>query len=312
MQPIVSWSVLSFSALMCVSLSGCKVSSPSDAWPRKLNDAYSPQAEQLQGAMRAQQSGEPRQYLESQLHIPVNLVQVSQYAATIEATRADKVDIAHFGGLSYLIAAQKAGAQAIVARGYADGTLDGSYSLIAVPKDRPDHSMAELKARAKDIVFAFADPAPTSGDLYPRVGLQDLGINPERDFKQALYANGHLADLMAIISGKVDAGAFDPMYMTRLIDQGKMRPGDIRILWRSELIPDEPVAVRGGLPERLKKEIQAAYLAIPANDPALWASLKKSLYCSTAGITDLPATDATYNGLRRYALQVKQFNFLEK
>src|SRR6202008_3504105 len=117
----------------------------------------------------------------NQLHIHVELVQVAQYAATIEAMRADKVDIVHFGALSYLIAAQKAGAQAIVSRGFADGHLGGYRSVIAVPKDSPIHSMQDLKARAKSVIFAFADPASTSGDLYPRVGLLNLGIDPEKD-----------------------------------------------------------------------------------------------------------------------------------
>jgi phosphonate transport system substrate-binding protein len=275
-----------------------------------LHYAFSPQAEQLEsGSIRGDRM---RQYLQSQLHIPVEVVQLDQYAATIEAMRAEKVDIAHFGGLSYIIAAQKAGAQAIVSRGYPDGKLGGYRSLIAVPKDSPIHSMQDLKAHARDIVFAFADPASTSGNLYPRVGLGGLGIDPEKDFKQVLYANGHLADLMAIKSGKVDAGAFDVTYMTRLIAQGKMKPDDVRVIWTSELIPGEPVAVRGNLSEPLKKQIQAALLALPAKDPGLWASMSKNVYSTTAGTTYIPVTDATYDGLRRYASQVKQFNFLEK
>jgi len=300
-----------FGALLCIPFGGCKMGNASGTWPKVINYAYSPTTEQLQGAMRAQETKAMRLYLQNQLHLPVNLVQVSQYSATIEAMRADKVDIAHFGGLSYLIAAQKADAQAIVAHGFPDGKLGGYHSVIAVPKDSPYHSMADLKAHAKDIVFALADPASTSGDLYPRVELQSIGIDPDRDFKQILYANGHLADLMAIESGKVDAGAFDQMYMTRLIAQGRMKPGDVRILWRSELIPGEPVAVRGGLPEKLKKEIQEAFVAIPTKDPALWADMNKIVYNSTEGTVYLPVTDATYDSLRRFAMQVKQFNFVE-
>ncbi len=303
-----------FAALLSIPLGGCKMSDASGTWPRVLHYAYAPSAEQLQGAMAATQSKQMAQYLQSQLHIPVDLVQVQGYAPTIEAMRADKVDIAHLGAFSYIIAAQKAGAQAIVARGFPDGKLGGYYSVIAVPKDSPYHSLADLKAHAKDIDFAFADPASTSGDLYPRVELQDIGINPEKDFKRVLYADGHLADLLAIESGKVDAGAFALMYYTRLVSQGKMKPDAIRFLWKSELIPNEPIAVRKSLPEQLKKEIQAAILAIPAKEPVLWASLNKRVYMDrpSTGTTYIAVTDATYNRLRHYATQVKQFNFLEK
>lgn len=299
-------------ALLCIPLGGCKMGNASDAWPKVIHYAYAPQADQLQGAMASNQTKLMAQYLQSQIHIPVDLVQVAGYAPTIEAMRADKVDIAHFGALSYIIAAQKAGAQAIVSRGYPDGKLGGYHSVIAVPKNSPIHSMAELKAHAKDIVFAFADPASTSGDLYPRVELQDIGINPERDFKRVLYANGHLADMLAIESGKVDAGAFDEVYMTRMIARGRMKPGDVRVIWTSGLIPNEPIAVRKALPEQLKKEIQAAFLDMRTRAPQLWASMNASVYASTSGTINIPVTDATYDGLRRYAMQVKQFNFLGK
>ncbi len=297
-------------AAVCLACAGCTPGNASTGWPTVLHYAYSPQAEQLQGGMS--HTPEMRAYLQSQLHIPIDLVQVEQYSATIEAMRADKLDIAHFGALAYIIAAQKAGAQAIVAKGYPDGKLGGYRSLIAVPKDSPIHSIQDLKARAKSIVFAFADPASTSGNLYPRVGLQKMGIDPERDFKKVIYANGHLADLMAVRTGKVDAGAFDELYLNRLIATGKMKRDEIRILWTSELIPVEPIAVRGGLPEQLKKEIQTAYLDLPKKDPTLWQELNKTVYTSFPGTVYIPVTDATYDGLRHYALQVKQFNFLEK
>jgi phosphonate transport system substrate-binding protein len=310
MKRLLSCLVLLTAAAICLSAGGCAASNASTSWPRVLHYAFSPQADQLQsGVLHTQQV---RQYLQSQLHIPVDLVQVDQYAATIEAMRANKLDIAHFGALAYIIAVQKAGAQAIVSRGYPDGRLGGYRSLIAVPKDSPIHSMQDLKARARSVVFAFADPASTSGNLYPRVGLQSTGIDPERDFKQVLYANGHLAALMATLSGKVDAGAFDEAYMARLIAKGKMKPGDVRIIWTSSLIPSEPIAVRGSLPEQLKKEIQVAYLDMRTKDPALWNELSQTVYSATPGTTYIPVTDATYDGLRHYALQVKQFNFLEK
>ena len=52
----------------------------------------------------------------------------------------------------------------------------------------------------------------------------------------------------------------------------------MRVLWTSELIPNGPYAVRKGLPEQLKKNIQAALLAMPTRDPALWANV--SSLCS--------------------------------
>ena len=191
--------------LLCLPLGGCKAGNASDGSPKVLHYAFSPQADQLEGgAIRRRLMVK---YLSEQLHMPVDMVLVDGYGPTIEAMRAEKVDMISGSSLTYLLAAQKAGAEAIVARGYPDGSIGGYRSVIAVPKDSPIHSMQDLKAHAKDLVFAFAEPASTSGYLYPRVGLMDAGINPDTDFKKVVFAGNHLATVMTIKSGKVDAGS---------------------------------------------------------------------------------------------------------
>jgi phosphonate transport system substrate-binding protein len=293
-------------ALLCLQLDGCKVGNASGSRPKVLHYAYSPQMEELQGGTFRYE--ELSKYLESQLHIPVELVEVEGYASTIEAMRAQKVDIATFGGLGYILASEKAGAEAIVARGFPNGSMGGYRSVIAAPKNSPIHSMADLKAQAKNLVFDFADPASTSGYLYPRVGLQSIGLNPDTDFKKVIFAGNHLAAAMTIVSGKVDAGAFMEPVMTRLIAMHKIPPDSVRILWRSNLIPNSCTTVRKGLPADLKKEIQAALIALPQKDPALWANYMSTFHTSWSGSMNVVVRDADYDDLRKYASQVKDFN----
>jgi phosphonate transport system substrate-binding protein len=251
-------------------------------------------------------------YLEDQLHMRVEVVSVDGYAPTIEAMRAEKVDFANFGSLSYIIASQKAGAEAIVARGNPDGSIGGYRSAIAVPRDSPIHSIEDLKAHAKDLVFAFSDPASTSGNLYPRVGLMSMGIDPEKDFKKVIFAGTHPETVMAIKAGKVDVGAYQATAADRLIRTKKIAQDDIRVIWTSDLIPNSCYAVRKGLPEQLKKDIQAALIAIPTKDPELAANLLSLYRTSTSGSTWVSVNDATYDGLRHYAAKVKDFKFVEE
>lgn len=296
--------------LICLSLSGCNNVTANDSRPKVLRYAFSPQAEQLQsGELRRDLM---RKYLESQLHMPVEVIRVEGYGPTIEAMRTEKVDLATFGSLSYIIAAQKAGAEAIAARGFADGSLGGYRSVIAVPKDSPIHSLQELKAHAKDLVFAFADPASTSGNLYPRVGLLDAGIDPEKDFKKVVYAGNHIATALTVKSGKVGAAGFMQSIIPNLVTKNKMRTDDVRVIWTSDLIPNSCYAVRKGLPEELKKQIQTALVEVPTRDPELWVHLNSLLRTSDSGTRNVAVTDATYDGLRRYAAKVKDFKFVEE
>ena len=181
-----------------------------------------------------------------------------------------------------------------------------------MPKDSPYHSLADLKAHAKDIVFSFSDPASTSGNLYPRVGLLNAGINPEKDFKKVVFSGTHPATVLIVAAGKVDAAGFSASTETRLIELHRIAPGDLRILWTSELIPNGPTTVRKGLPEQLKKDIQAAFLAIPTKDPELWSNIVNTYRTNTTGMNYVSVNDATYNGLRSYTSRVKDFNFVDK
>ena len=251
---------------LCLSLGGCKSGNASDSRPKVLRFAFAPQGDLLQGgAIRRELLVK---YLSQELHIPVEMVLVDGYGPTIEAMRAEKVDMFTGSSLTYLIASQKAGAEAIVVRGFPDGSMGGYRSVIAVPKDSPIHSMQDLKAHSKELVFAFAEPASTSGYLYPRVGLQNAGINPDTDFRKVVFSGNHLASVITLKAGKVDAAGFMQSILPRLITMRKIQPGDVRVLWTSDLIPNGPYAVRKSLPEQLKKNIQAALLAMPTKDPA--------------------------------------------
>jgi phosphonate transport system substrate-binding protein len=312
MKRLWCYFVLLSSALLSLSLSSCRTinASGSSTTPVVLRYAFAPEEEQLQGgSIRADLM---KAYLQKELHRPVEVIRVEGYASTIEAMRADKVDISTYGALGYIIAAQKGGAEAIVARGNPDGSLGGYRSMIAVPKNSPIHSMQDLKARAKDIVFSFSDPASTSGNLYPRVGLLSMGINPEKDFKKVVFSGTHPATVLTVAAGKVDAGAFSASVLPRLIALHKIAPNDLRILWTSELIPNGPTAVRKGLPDQLKKDIQAALLAIPTKDPELWSNIVNTYRTNTSGMSYVSVNDGTYNGLRSYTSKVKDFNFVDK
>lgn len=251
-----------------------------------------------------------KKYLEAQLHIPVEIVRVSGYAPTIEAMRTDKVDMATFGPLGYMIASRKAGAEAIVAAGEPDGDLGNYRSIIAVPKSSSIHSMEDLKAHAKDIVFCFTDPASTSGNLIPRAYLQSIGIDPDKDFKKVVFAGSHIAGALTVKAGKVDAGSMMQTIIPRLAGAGKMNNDDLRVIWTSDAIPASPISVRANLPVALKKEIQQALLAIPQKDPTLWETIKKTY--RRPNMTFIAVNDSTYDGLRKFATQVKDFNIVEK
>ena len=296
------------SLLLLASMTACK-SSQQNGDPPVLRYVMIPSQEEMQDdTVRASLMSK---YLTAELHIPVEIMKVSGYAPTIEAMRARKVDIATFGPLGYIIASQKAGAVAIVASGTPDRKLDTYNSIIAVPKNSPLHSIADLKARAKNLTFVFVDPASTSGYLIPRAYLQSIGIHPDQDFGKVVFSGSHLASVMTIKAGKADAGSvMQQVLIPRLIALGKLAPDDLRVLWTSAGIPDSPICVRKSLSAPLQEKIRQALLAIPQKDPVLWKTIKE--FYHRPNMTFVPVQDSSYDGLRAFAAQLKDVNFGDK
>jgi phosphonate transport system substrate-binding protein len=293
--------------LLLALMAGCKSGKGGD--PRVLHYAIIPSEEQMQdNSVRAALL---KAYLTSQLHMPVEVVEVSGYSAAIEAMRAGKVDVGAFGPLSYIIASEKAGAKAIVTRGTPDRKPDSYNSILVVPKNSPIHSIADLKARAKSLTFAFVDPASTSGYLIPSAYLHSVGIDPEKDFGKVVFTGNHLTSIMSIKSGKVDAGpVMNQVLIPRLIELGKLAPDDLRVLWTSDPIPESPICVHNTLSASLQEKIRQAHLDMQQKDPALWKQY--TMLYHHPNMTFVPIKDSDYDGLRKFAAQLKDVKFSEK
>ncbi|TKJ17335.1 phosphonate ABC transporter substrate-binding protein [Candidatus Woesearchaeota archaeon B3_Woes] len=199
-----------------------------------------------------------KDYLSKQLGIPVEIQVTSDYTAAIEAMRAKHIDMAWFGPFSYVIAANVAGAEAIV-NGVKESTGSATYkSLIIANKDSGIKTLEDLKGKT----FAFVDPASTSGNLIPRKMLIENEIDPDNDFSTSYYAGTHNAVQYAISNGKVDAGASGDNVYYRMIEAGEIDSEVNVIIHESEPIPGSPIVVRDDLPEALKKGIQNALISM--------------------------------------------------
>ena len=197
-----------------------------------------------------------KEYLSTELGIPVEIQVTSDYTAAVEAMRAGHIDMAWFGPFSYVIAANVAGAEAIV-NGVKTSTGSSTYkSVIVVNADSGIETLDDLKGKT----FAFVDPASTSGNLIPRKMLLENGIDPDNDFSTTYYAGTHNAVQYAIANGKVDAGAGGDNVHERMIEAGEIDPEVNKIIFKSEPIPGSPIAVRGNLPNIMKLKIQLALL----------------------------------------------------
>jgi phosphonate transport system substrate-binding protein len=196
------------------------------------------------------------EYLSEQLGREVELTVPTSYNAVVEAMVNDKLDLAYFGGLSYVQARNRASVAPLVTE-MNPYTGDTTYhSLIITPADSDIQEVSELRGRD----FAFGSASSTSGSLYPAIMLQDAGIDYRTDLGEFTYTGGHDATAQAVTNGSVDAGGIEDRILYNLEKDGTIDEASIRTVEESDPIEGYPWVVRDALSDDLKEQIAQAFL----------------------------------------------------
>jgi phosphonate transport system substrate-binding protein len=214
-------------------------------------------------------------YLEARLQVPIRMHQASDYAGTIEALKARKLEFARFGAAAYaqawLITSGKV--EPIVVEADSEGSVS-YHSVIAVKVDSPYRSLEDLKGRS----LAFADPNSTSGFVAPSYFLREQGIDPDTFFGRTGFSGSHENGIIAVLNGTYDAAATswtneERSNVARMEFKGMIPKGQIRYVWKSPQLPNGPWSMHADLPMALKGDLRATLVALPSADPAAWKDI---------------------------------------
>ena len=177
------------------------------------------------------------------------------YAGIIQAMRFDKVDIAWYGNKSAMEAVDRAGGEVVVQTVAADGS-PGYWSLMIVHKDSTNlNTVEDMLANAKDLTFGNGDPNSTSGFLVPSYYIfAKNGVNPKEAFKRTLNSS-HETNAMAVANKQVDVATFNTESMARLQLTFPEKADNLKVIWKSPLIPSDPLVWRKNLPEQTKQKV---------------------------------------------------------
>lgn len=200
-----------------------------------------------------------RAYLEKKLGLPVELVVGANYAATGEALRFGRLDIAYLGPVTYLLRARSAKLEPFARPTHA--VVGPTFTaVVIVPTDSPAKKLADLKGGE----VAFGDPASTSGTWVPRYQLLAAGLISGRDYTLRVLG-AHDAVALAVANKKVAAGGLSKPVYDRLLKEGKIDSKAVRVLAESPAIPEYMWTFREGIDPEFREEIRKAFTAI--DDP---------------------------------------------
>ena len=221
----------------------------------------------------------------------------TDYAAVIEAMGAGKVQVAWFGGKSYIEAAKRSDAEAFAQTVNSDGTK-GYYAYLITNKDNPILKDIDIKAgngdqyvvkNASNLTFAFNDPNSTSGFLVPSYYVfAKNNVSPDKAFKELTFAGSHEATALAVANNQVDVATNNSESLTEIEKNDPTSFEKIQVIWTSPEIPSDPLAYRKDLPDCLKTEIKDFFYGY--KDEAILGPLEWKGFD--------PADDATWNTVR--------------
>lgn len=199
-------------------------------------------------------------YLESKLGMKVVWTPVTDYAAAVETLANRKVDLAWFGGFTFVQAMQRSGGKVVP---LVQRTEDEVFRSVFITQ--PDSGIDAL-AKLKGHTLSFGSQSSTSGHLMPRHFLLANGIDPDRDLKRVAYSGAHDATIAAVASGKVDAGALNVSVWEKFQAEKKVDPGRVKVFYTTPTYHDYNWTVHADMPAALQQKIRDAFLALdPAN-----------------------------------------------
>ncbi len=201
------------------------------------------------------------QYLEKALGMKVEFTPVTDYAATVEALAAGKIDLVWYGGFTFVQAHIRTKGTAIP---LVQREEDEKFRSVFVTRaDSGINKLADLKGKN----FAFGSVSSTSGHLMPRSFMLKEGIDPDKDMRIA-FSGAHDATALQVAGGKVEAGALNISVWEKLVAEKRIDTKQVRVFYTTPPYYDYNWTVRGDLDKAVIDKIRNAFLALDPKNPA--------------------------------------------
>jgi len=218
--------------------------------------------------------------LAKKLNREYDLVATTDWAGISVALANEQVDLAWMGPWGYVLANNDSGVTAIATAKY-----DGKPIYHAIVVCKPGSGIKAWPQDGKGRRVSFADVGSTSGWLIPTAWFRTKGINPKEYFQ---YSDGatHAANEIAVASGQADCATDFDRNRNAMIESGKLETAATEIVWQSDPLPNDAIAVRHGFDPALTKRIEELVTALSEADAK---SLLPNHYTGF-----VPATHASY------------------
>lgn len=230
-------------------------------------------------------------HLAKQLGADFELSATTDWAGMAVAMGSGQLDVAWMGPWGYIIANEKTNCQAVATVKYDDKPI---YHAIIIA--RPDLQASKFPDDTKGKSISFADVGSTSGWLIPSYYAKEVWkIDPKTYWK---YSEGatHAANEIAVSAGQVDMATDFDRNRNAMIATGKVKEDSNKIIWTSDPLPNDAIAIPASAPKDLGAQVQKILTAITTEEA------KTLLPTRYTGF--VPATHASYASIEKAGISL--------
>lgn len=227
-------------------------------------------------------------YLSQVLGIPVEIRMAEPYEELPALLRSGKVDIAQIAPLAYV----KLKNDEPRVLNLATVIISGNPTYLGhfyVRKESPFHALSDLRGAR----MGYVKKESTSGYLFPRDLMRRKNIDPDTFFGSTQFLGSHPAVIAAVLSGDIDVGVAEDI-TSDWIGRESGRPEGLRVIAKTERIPNDCIVARPGLDEATVKHVSHALLDLHPADQRAQTILEAM---SINGW--IPADELRYDRVRR-------------
>lgn len=197
--------------------------------------------------------------LAAEVGVPADVVVTEDWVGISEALRSGTLDVAWLGPWGYVLADHNTPSlEAIATVKYQEKPT--YYSVLMARADAPFDTLDEAIEQSQNdekLKLSLADVGSTSGWLIPTAEFTRRNLDPKQVFDYSEGAS-HAAQAIAVLSGQVDIASDYDRNLDVLASTGRINKDELKIIWQSEPLPNDPIVVRGDLPESVKATLQTA------------------------------------------------------
>ncbi|MCE2596644.1 phosphonate ABC transporter substrate-binding protein [Motilimonas cestriensis] len=197
------------------------------------------------------------------------------YAGIIQGMRFNKVDVAWYGNKSAMEAVDRAGGEIFAQTVDVTGN-PGYWSVLVTHKDSKLNNLADVLANRQELIFGNGDPNSTSGFLVPSYYVFAKNNVSVSEFKRSMNSS-HEANALAAAAKQVDVATGNTENMDRLKETAPDKFAQLKVIWKSPLIPSDPIVWRKNLPENVKDKVYNFFMNYGTTGDAKELAILKEL-----------------------------------